>query len=256
MKDQSRFGLNESAADSWPVGGSDALLQKLQERYFPNLAHVDVPGLMCDPALGELAIVSSFGAESAALLHYVYSVKPGIPVLFLDTKKHFEETLRYRDHLVDLLDLNLVIAEPRTAQLMEDDPAGDLFCRDPNACCTIRKTFPLQDALVPFDSWISGRKRYQAASRANIPLIERDGLKIKLNPMAMWTREAMTQYFEDHDLPKHPLEAQGYPSIGCAPCTSPVADGADSRSGRWTNMPDKSECGIHLGPDGRFTRSS
>lgn len=241
---------------SWPVGGIDPVLSDLQERYLPDLAHIDLPGLICDPALGQTAIVSSFGAESAVLLHYIYSIKPGMPVLFLDTKKHFIETLEYRDRIVDLLNLNLKIVEPSPHDLSAEDPNGDLFERDPNACCTIRKIFALQDALAPFNSWISGRKRYQSSGRANIPLLERDGAKIKLNPLAIWTKDSVSEYFDRYDLPRHPLEALGYASIGCEPCTRPVAEGEGSRAGRWAHMPDKTECGIHLSPDGKFIRSS
>jgi phosphoadenosine phosphosulfate reductase len=242
--------------DSWPVGGIDPVLSDLQERYVPDLAHVDLPGLICDPALSDMAIVSSFGAESAVLLHYVYSIKPGVKVLFLDTKKHFSKTLAYRDRLVDLLGLNLQVVEPDPHHLFTEDPAENLFERNPHACCRIRKTLALQDALVPFHCWISGRKRYQSEGRANIPLIERDGAKIKLNPMAIWKRESVAEYFDRHALPRHPLEALGYASIGCEPCTRPVAEGEESRAGRWAHVLDKTECGIHLSPDGKFIRPS
>ncbi|MDF0599280.1 phosphoadenylyl-sulfate reductase [Psychromarinibacter sp. C21-152] len=220
------------------------------------MAHLDIPGLLKDTKLGRTAIVSSFGAESVVLLHYVVSVLPDIPVLFLDTGKHFPETLAYRDEVADALGLNLQVATPDSSLLEKEDPYGVLYGRDPNACCTIRKTFPLQDAIAPFDSWISGRKRYQGASRAALPILERDGEKIKINPMASWLESDVRAYFARHDLPRHPLEANGYPSIGCAPCTQPVAAGDDQRAGRWAHMPDKTECGIHLGPDGRFVRSA
>lgn len=240
---------------SWPSGGFDEALSELQERYLPDLGHIDIQGLIDDPALGALAIVSSFGAESAVLLHYISEIRPRTPVLFLDTGKHFTETLQYRDSLTKLLGLNLIVFRPNHDELSREDPNGDLHLKEPNACCALRKTFPLQDALSSYDSWISGRKRYQSKSRSTIPIIERDGEKIKLNPLALWKKEDLEFYFERHRLPRHPLEGQGYLSIGCAPCTSPVANGVDPRAGRWAQMPEKTECGIHLGPDGTFKRS-
>lgn len=240
---------------NWPRGGEDQALEDLQQRHIPDLASADIPGLLADPVLGRLAIVSSFGTESAVLLHYLQTVRPGLPVLFLETGKHFPETLAYRDLLTERLGLRLVTVEPDPAMLSAEDPSGGLHASDPDACCMIRKTFPLQDALAGFDSWISGRKRYQSAARAAVPLIERDGEKIKVNPLALWDRDTIDAYFEAHALPRHPLEARGYPSIGCRPCTRPVAPGDDPRAGRWAQLPEKSECGIHLGPDGRFIRS-
>jgi len=242
--------------DAWPMGGLDPMLGSLQARYLPDLSRIDLPGLITAPELGKVAIVSSFGAESAALLHYTYSIAPGMVVLFLDTQKHFPETIRYRDRLTDFLGLNLQIVEPDSELTMTEDPHGDLHVQNPDGCCTIRKTLALQDALEPFDAWISGRKRFQGGSRANIPLVERDGTKIKLNPLAMWTKQELSNYFEKYGLPKHPLVAKGYPSIGCAPCTRPVAKGEGGRAGRWSDMPNKVECGIHLSPDGRITRST
>jgi len=241
---------------SWPMGGVDAELGRLQTTYFPSLIEADIAGLLNDPILADTVIVSSFGAESAALLHYVTGIRPGIPVIFLDTGKHFPETLAYRDALVGRLGLRLIVTRPDTGTLADEDPHGQLYAVNPNGCCTIRKTFPLQDALAEVSSWISGRKRFQGASRAALPLIERDGTRIKLNPFALWSREDIQAYFETHDLPRHPLETAGYPSIGCAPCTRAVAAGEDPRAGRWPQMPDKSECGIHLGPDGHFVRGS
>lgn len=257
-KDKTLRGADPShpGMSSWPSGGFDGALEALQQRYVPDMVHVDIPGLLQDAALGSTALVSSFGAESVVLLHYVSRIIPEVPVLFLDTGKHFPETLTYRDHVTDALDLNLRIVAPDEVVLEREDPHGTLHGRDLNACCTIRKTFPLQDAIAEFDSWISGRKRYQGAARSALPILERDGAKIKVNPFAVWSAEDVAAYFARHALPRHPLEAMGYPSIGCAPCTQPVADGDDQRAGRWAHMPDKTECGIHLGPDGRFARTT
>lgn len=241
--------------NSWPVGGKDDVLEGLQQAYFPAADVIDVAGLLNDPALGRMAVVSSFGAESVVMLHYVVGLLPDVPVLFLDTGKHFAETLEYRDRLAELFNINLRVVRPDEKIVADEDPSGTLHSYDPDGCCTIRKTFPLQDALADYDSWISGRKRYQSSSRATLPLLERDGEKIKINPLALWGRDEIIDYFTRHDLPPHPLEKEGYKSIGCSVCTRPVAPGEDARAGRWSDTPGKSECGIHLGPDGRFIRS-
>ncbi len=240
---------------AWPAGGMDPELDRLQNSYFPCLGAVDIEGLLGDPVFRNSIMVSSFGAESAALLHYVSTIRPDLPVAFLDTGWHFSETLTYRDDLATRLGLNVIIVRPDAGLIAEEDPDQLLHIADPNACCTIRKTFPLQDVLEGFTSWISGRKRFQAVTREALPLVERDGTRIKLNPLAFWTHEDVRQYFDKHDLPRHPLQAAGYPSIGCAPCTRAVAEGEEARSGRWPWMRDKTECGIHLGPDGRFVRN-
>lgn len=245
---------NTSEMTNWPVGGSDALIEALQADYLPDLGHVDMEGLLRDPRLGRMAVVSSFGAESAVLLHHVTRIFPAIPVLFLDTGCHFPETLAYRDDLAARLGLNLVSLSPDPRLLAVEDRDGGLHASDPNMCCTLRKTFPLADALEGFDTWISGRKRYQGQTRAALPAIERDGTHLKVNPLAFWTPGEIAAYFDDHGLPRHPLVGRGYPSIGCAPCTRAVQAGEAMRAGRWADNPDKTECGIHLGPDGRFAR--
>lgn len=241
--------------DFWPAGGLDQILSDLQEQYLPSLDALDIAGLIGDERLGRLALVSSFGAESIILIHYVAAMLPDIPVLFLDTGKHFPETLAYRDELASTFNLNIVNIVPDERLVAQEDPDGNLHALEPNSCCAIRKTFPLQDALIPFNSWISGRKRYQSKMRSAIPILERDGDKIKVNPLATWTPEDVAAYRDRHNLPRHPLEGQGYASVGCAPCTRPIAPGEDMRAGRWADMPEKTECGIHLGPDGRFARN-
>lgn len=198
--------------------------------------------------VGEVAVVSSFGAESAVLLHLVAQADRSTPVLFLDTGKHFPETLAYRDALVARLGLtDLRILTPDAEALEKRDATGLRWSYDPDGCCEIRKVAPLDKAMTGFDASITGRKSFQAATRANLPRFELDGDRLKINPLITWGREDLEGYFAHHDLPPHPLVAQGYPSIGCAPCTSKVAPGEDPRSGRWKGW-DKTECGIHVQP--------
>ena len=215
---------------------------------------VDLPGLLADPALGRVALVSSFGAESAVLIHLVLSAAPGTEVLFLDTGRHFPETLAYRDRLTAHLGIaRLTVLRPEDGALRREDPFGGLHAADPDACCDLRKFRPLQAALAGFDSWITGRKRAQSPSRAALAPVEADGARVKLNPLAAWSAGEVASYLDRHALPRHPLVASGYPSIGCAPCTSPCAPGEDPRGGRWRGRA-KTECGIHFGPSGRAAR--
>lgn len=203
--------------------------------------------VLADKLLGKVALVSSFGAESAVLLHLVATAAPETPVLFLETGKHFPETLAYRDNLAQRLDLNLVNITPDADTLAKRDETGLRWSYDPDGCCEIRKVLPLEGALADFDASITGRKGFQSGTRAGLPRFELDGAtgRIKWNPLASWTKEELDAYFSEHDLPRHPLEEQGYLSIGCAPCTNKVAPGEDPRSGRWTGW-DKVECGIHV----------
>lgn len=197
---------------------------------------------------GDVALVSSFGAESAALLHLAAQVDPAVPVIFVDTRRLFPQTLAYRDRLIAMLGLTDVRSVgPDAAMEQQLDPIGALFARDADACCAFRKVAPLDAALTPFRAWISGRKRYQASSRHDIPAFEATTTHIKVNPLASWSMADIAAYMRAHALPAHPLVAQGYPSIGCAPCTSPVAFGEDPRAGRWRGQ-DKTECGIHQDP--------
>lgn len=206
-----------------------------------------------DGLAGDLAVVSSFGAESAVLLHLVAQVDRNLPVLFLETHKHFPETLAYRDQLVDRIGLtNLIIVEPEAATITAKDDNGLRWSWDPDGCCEIRKVEPLARALLHYDASITGRKGFQSSTRAGLPRFEIDRSdaqgRFKINPLASWSKDMLESYFAEHDLPPHPLVAQGYPSIGCAPCTSMVAPGEDPRSGRWKGW-DKTECGIHSPTD-------
>lgn len=192
-----------------------------------------------------LAIVSSFGAEAAVLLHMVAQVDRSLPVIFLDTHRHFFQTDQYRRDLTQFLGLTGVrVIAPDPAEAAGQDPNADLWQRDPDACCALRKVRPLAGALAGFDAWVSGRKRYQGGSRAALPVVEAEAARVKFNPLADWDKAAIDAYFAAHDLPRHPLVAQGFPSIGCHPCTAAVDPGGDPRDGRWSGR-GKTECGIH-----------
>jgi len=194
---------------------------------------------------GKIALVSSFGAESSVLLHMVSQIDKTLPVLFIDTKVLFAETLAYRDGLVAHLDLrNVIVIGPDDRQLAEEDPENFLWSSDPDRCCEIRKINPLAEALEGFDAWITGRKRFQAQTRASLRLFETDERRVKINPLASWTASDLLNYIGANGLPHHPLVARGYLSIGCIPCTSPVRPGEDNRAGRWRGR-GKLECGVH-----------
>lgn len=194
---------------------------------------------------GKIVLVSSLGADSVVLLHMAAQIDKNLPIIFLDTGKHFRETLSYRDMLVSdlgLTDFRNVI--PSIDDLKKDDPDGSLNGSDPDTCCGIRKVAPLNKAVEGFEARITGRKRYQTPARRNMPIFEQIGRQVKVNPLAYWSAKDVTAYMRKHDLPPHPLLALGFPSIGCQPCTTRVAEGEDPRAGRWRNY-DKTECGIH-----------
>jgi phosphoadenosine phosphosulfate reductase len=192
-----------------------------------------------------LALVSSFGTESAALLKVMADVDPAIPVVFLDTGWLFEETLAYRDTLIATLGLRDVRSiKPSEETLSAEDPDRELWFSDPDACCRIRKVEPLARALKPFSAWINGRKRFQGGTRADIPVVEDDGAKLKFNPFTNVSREEIEAIYKLAKLPPHPLVASGYLSVGCMPCSSRTAPGEDARAGRWRSNA-KTECGIH-----------
>jgi phosphoadenosine phosphosulfate reductase len=189
------------------------------------------------------------------LLHMVSITRRTTPVIFIDTEMLFAETLVYQQELAERLALRDVrVIRAAQENLTAQDPDGTLHQRDPDACCGLRKTLPLQRALKGFDGWITGRKRYQTGERTTLDFFEvEDGTgRIKVNPLAHWTRDDLQTYIEENRLPRHPLVAKGYPSIGCIPCTTPVAPGEDPRSGRWRGQ-DKNECGIHF-VNGRMVR--
>ncbi|PVE54559.1 phosphoadenylyl-sulfate reductase [Arthrobacter sp. TPD3018] len=202
--------------------------------------------LLTGELAGRIASVSSYGAESAVLLHMVAQIDKDVPVIFTNTQKMFGETLAYRDELSERLGLtDLRVFRPDPRMLALRDATGMRWSYDPDGCCEIRKVEPLRRALGPFDAWISGRKGFQAGTRTALPRFEEDDGRLKINPLADWSKDQLDAYFAEHDLPRHPLEAQGYLSIGCAPCTSKVRPGEDPRAGRWRGW-DKVECGIHV----------
>ncbi|QYK43011.1 MAG: phosphoadenylyl-sulfate reductase [Paracoccaceae bacterium] len=226
----------------------------LNTRYRHHAATAVLEHALKDADLGRVALVSSFGAESVVLLHLVSVIAPETPVLFIDTRMLFAETLDYQREVAEKLHLcdirTIRAAQPRVAF---EDPDGTLHQFNTDACCAVRKVEPLERALRDFDGWITGRKRFQGAGRETVQFFEAEGdTRIKVNPLAHWDRADIEDYMVENRLPRHPLVAQGYPSIGCAPCTSPVAAGEDPRAGRWRGTA-KTECGIHF-IDGRAVR--
>ncbi len=233
-------------APAFTEAGAEALNTRFAGASMQGL----LAAVLRDGLVGRVAVVSSFGAESAVLLHLVASIDPGTPVLFLDTLRHFPETLAYRDLLVARLGLTGVLnLAPDAEVLAAKDEAKLRWSYDPDGCCEIRKVVPLANAMAGFDASITGRKGFQSDTRAGLPRFEIDRAdaagRLKVNPLANWNADDIAAYFVTHDLPPHPLVAQGYPSIGCSPCTSKVAPGEDPRAGRWRGW-DKTECGIHL----------
>lgn len=194
-----------------------------------------------------LAVACSM-AESV-LPHVVSEHLPGVDVLFLDTGYHFAETLQTRDRVADLLDVTVVDVRPELDVAEQDAAHGkDLFARDPGACCAMRKVEPLRRTLAGYDAWVTGVRRDEGPTRADTPLVTWDegfGL-VKINPLAAWTAEEVLDYAQRELLPANPLLSQGYPSIGCAPCTRKVTPGEDPRAGRWAGFA-KTECGLHPG---------
>ena len=204
-----------------------------------------------DRFAGRIGIVSSFGAESVILLHMIALIDPTTPVIFLNTGKLFGETLRYRDRLQALLGLTDIRAiGPHPDDLKKSDPKGNLWQRDTDGCCHIRKVLPQARAIEGFDALITGRKRFQTGARQEMDIIEQDSDgRFKVNPLANWQLNDLKAYIETHNLLRHPLVKDGYLSIGCMPCTARVEEGGDYRSGRWAGS-DKDECGIHINGDG------
>jgi phosphoadenosine phosphosulfate reductase len=200
---------------------------------------------------GRITLVSSFGAESAVLLHMASEIDRSLPVIFLDTGKLFWETISYRSMLVDRLGLtDIRTIKPDAEELAQSDPSGTLHKTNPDMCCYIRKAEPLERALQGFDAWISGRKRFHGGSRASIPTLEVQDGRLKVEPLARFTAKDIENYIAYYGLPEHPLIKQGYRSIGCVPCTVKGGTSDNPRAGRWAGL-SKTECGIHWSHNGK-----
>ena len=228
-------------------GNLDTRAGRLNDRYRHHAATEVLRRAVSDPDLGRVALVSSFGAESVVLLHMISVAAPGLPVLFIDTQMLFPETLEYQREVASRLGLtNVQVITASEDEMALNDPDGTLHKVNPDACCNFRKTVPLENALSGYDAWITGRKRFQGGQRTELEFFEPEPPhRLRVNPLAHWRSEDVQDYMIENNLPRHPLVAKGYPSIGCAPCTSPVKPGEDPRSGRWRGH-EKTECGIHF----------
>ena len=238
-------GIGGASAFTESVDVVEVEVTRLQQHYGRLAAEPLLRAMIKGEFPGRVAVVSSFGAESALILALVAEIDPSTPVIFLDTGKHFSDTLSYRDRLTAHLGLTDVRSvQPLATDVTSADADGRLWSRNADACCHLRKVLPLERALVGFEAWITGRKRFQSGQRADLDTIEAVDSRIKINPLAKWSLAQVASEFKARDLPRHPLVGQGYPSIGCAPCTTGAADDAPARAGRWAGM-DKTECGIH-----------
>ncbi|MGB0719183.1 MAG: phosphoadenylyl-sulfate reductase [Bdellovibrionales bacterium] len=239
------MAARNAPADPDKVKALDTKTERLNQSYghLPSLELLDVT--INNVFKNKIALVSSFGTEAALLLSLVAEVNKNTPVIFLDTLKHFPETLEYRDTLIKTLGLTDVRnIEPEPSAILAADPDGDLAQRNPDACCYLRKVVPLEEALHGFDAWINGRKRIHGGGRSALPTMEHDDRRIKINAIADWTQEMIDMEWEKRALPEHPMVPFGYTSVGCKPCTSLPKPGEGKRSGRWAQF-DKQECGIH-----------
>ncbi|KGM12853.1 phosphoadenosine phosphosulfate reductase [Cellulomonas bogoriensis 69B4 = DSM 16987] len=227
--------------------GEDVLRQIVTDAA-PRLADADAEEVTRWAAeeFGDLLAVACSMAD-AVLPHLVSQAAPGVDVLFLETGYHFAETLGTRDRVAAELDIRVVDVLPELTVAEQDEEYGkDLFARDPAACCRMRKMEPLAAQLAGYEAWVTGVRREEAPTRAGTPLVtwdEAHGL-VKINPLAAWTFDDLLGYAARHQVALNPLLTEGYPSIGCRPCTRAVAPGEDPRAGRWAGL-TKTECGIH-----------
>jgi phosphoadenosine phosphosulfate reductase len=234
--------------DTIPLFADKAVAARLAEKFSQAKTEDFLCFAITGLFKGSIALVSSFGADSVVLLHMVSLIDKATPVVFVDTRMLFEETLAYCNELTAKLGLTHVqTVPPDQALLAKEDPENFLWASNPDRCCEIRKVLPLASALEGYEAWITGRKRFQAATRAELAFFEIESGRVKFNPLAGWSQAAILDYIKRHDLPSHSLVAQGYPSIGCIPCTSKVRPGEDPRTGRWRGQA-KLECGIHTKP--------
>jgi len=223
-------------------------LRELAERGATELADATAEELLrwTDENFRDRYVVAS-NMQDAVLVEMAAKVRPGVDVLFLDTGYHFAETIGTRDAVEAVYDVHVVNVTPEHTVAQQDELHGkDLFARDPGACCRMRKVEPLSKALRGYRAWVTGIRRVEAPTRANAALISFDeafGL-VKINPLAAWSDDEMQDYINTHGILVNPLVDEGYPSIGCKPCTAKPEPGADPRSGRWQGLA-KTECGLH-----------
>jgi phosphoadenosine phosphosulfate reductase len=238
------IGVGESSLHP-PIDNIQVGVADLMARYGGQTAPEIVRAMIEREFPGELAVVSSFGVEAAVILSLVAEIDRATPIIFLDTDKHFAETLAYRHQLVERLGLiDVRTTTPDWRSIRYADAKGDLWRANPDHCCHIRKVQPLEQALTGFSAWISGRKRFHGGERVELSVFETVDGRIKINPLANWTPAEIAAAFRERDLPLHPLALKGYSSVGCMPCTKRPDKGAAIRDGRW-NDSEKTECGIH-----------
>lgn len=239
----SQFTADAAANSAW----DDTVAISLNDMFENTRADRMLERLLDGRFVRQVAVLSSFGADSAVMLHMISRLRPDVAVIFLDTGRHFAETMDYQAALARRLGLtNVTIAKPDPRRMSVIDPEETLWRANPDICCDERKTLTMEAALTPFRAWISGRKRFQTDARGDMPLFERDAKgRLKINPLADWSLADIARYFEKHDLPRHPLWSQGYRSIGCEPCTERTGVETSDRDGRWRGCA-KTECGIHL----------
>jgi len=228
------------------AGGDQTLDLARQNDLFATVAPEEILAWVTSRFAPDAVLTMSFQHEGVVIAHMLRQIAPETPILFIDTGYHFEETLRYRDQLIELFGCpirNLTSVMPRAEFIAQY--GDDLYDRDPDLCCKINKVEPMQLALRGVRAWINGRRRDQATTRTRMPIVERlQGGIVKANPLANWTSRDTYGYLTKHDIPTHPLFEQGYTSIGCFPCTRPVLPGEDERAGRWAGK-NKTECGLH-----------
>lgn len=223
-----------------------AYVAELNDKFRSHPACAVLAHAISDDRIGPVALTSSFGADSIVLIHMVSQLDRTLPVLFLETRMLFVETLSYQRKVAADLGLTDVrVVRPDTERLVVRDTDCLLHQSDKNACCALRKVEPLEEALDGFGGWITGRKRFQGGRRARLEHFEVQDGRVKVNPLAYWSPEELRTYVTENHLPLHPLQAKGYTSIGCAPCTTPTHYGENSRAGRWRDV-GKDECGIHF----------
>jgi phosphoadenosine phosphosulfate reductase len=224
-------------------------LHSLIDRAADELGDADALEILrwADKMLGQRVVVTT-SLQDAVLVDLAARVRPGIDVIFLDTGYHFAETLGMRDAVRSTYDVRLLSVQPGQTVEEQDEAHGkDLFGRNPDLCCHLRKVVPLNTMLGLYDGWVTGLRRAESMSRKDATAIEWDSRRemVKINPIVNWTDDEVDDYIEERGILVNPLRAEGYPSIGCAPCTMPVAEGDDPRSGRWADS-TKKECGLHL----------